>query len=151
MTDSPTATRPGTVIPIPDDIRVFLDAPRFATIATADPDGAPRQAVIWYTLEGDEIVLNSAVGRRWPSNLIRDPRVAFSVIDNVDGYRWVGITGVVTVVDDQATAQADIAGMARRYHADDPAKADRLIHHRFERQARISFRLRATGIVNHKD
>jgi PPOX class probable F420-dependent enzyme len=151
MTDSPTATRPDTFIPLPEDIRAFLDAARFATIATADPDGAPRQAVVWYTVEEDEIVLNSAVGRRWPSNLVRDPRVAFSVIDNVDGYRWVGITGVVTVVEDQAVAQADIAGMARRYHADDPAKAERLIHRQFERQARISFRLRASGIVNHED
>ena len=151
MTNSPAATSPGTFIPIPDEIRAFLDGPRFATIATVDPDGAPRQAVIWYTLAGDEIVLNSAVGRRWPSNLIREPRVAFSVIDHVDGYRWIGITGVVSVVEDQATAQADIAGMARRYHADDPAKAERLIHGRFERQARISFRLRAIGIVNHKD
>jgi PPOX class probable F420-dependent enzyme len=151
MTDSPTATRPDTFVPLPDDIRAFLDSPRFATIATTDPDGAPRQAVIWYTLEGDEIVLNSAVGRRWPSNLIRDPRAALAVVDAVDGYRWVGITGVVTAVEDQAAAQADIAGMARRYHADDPAKADRLIHNRFERQARISFRLRATGIVNHQD
>ena len=151
MTDSPTATRPDTFITLPDDIRDFLDAPRFATIATTDPDGAPRQAVVWYTLEGDEIVLNSAVGRRWPSNLIRNPRVAFSVIDEVDGYRWVGITGVVSIVEDQPTAQADIAGMARRYHADDPDKAERIIHRQFERQARISFRLRAIGIVNHKD
>lgn len=151
MTDSPTANRPDTFIPLPADIRAFLDAPRFATIATTDPDGAPRQAVIWYTLEGDEIVLNSAVGRRWPANLLRDPRVAFSVVDDVDGYRWVGITGVVAVVEDQATAQADIAGMARRYHADDPEKAERLIHRQFERQARISFRLRAAGIVNHRD
>jgi len=151
MTDSPTAIRPDTFIPIPGDIRAFLDAPRFATVATTDPDGAPRQAVVWYTLEGDEIVLNSAVGRRWPSNLLRAQRVAFSVVDEADGYRWVGITGVVTVVEDQATAQADIAGMARRYHEDDPAKADRLIHGQFERQARISFRLHATGILNHKD
>jgi PPOX class probable F420-dependent enzyme len=151
MTDSPTAAIAETFIPIPDDIRAFLDATRFATIATTDPDGAPRQAVVWYTVEGDEIVLNSAVGRRWPSNLLRDPHVAFSVIDQVDGYRWVGITGVVAIVEDQPTAQADIAGMARRYHADDPDKAERLIHRQFERQARISFRLHATGIVNHKD
>jgi PPOX class probable F420-dependent enzyme len=151
MTDSPTAMRPDTFIPLREDIRSFLDAPRFATIATTDPDGAPRQAVIWYTLEGDEIVLNSAVGRRWPTNLLRDPRVAFSVVDETDGYHWIGITGLVTVVEDQPTAQADIARMARRYHADDPAKADRLIHRQFERQARISFRLRATGIVHHRD
>jgi PPOX class probable F420-dependent enzyme len=151
MTASPTAARRDAFISLPDDIRVFLDAPRFATIATIDPDGGPRQAVIWYTLEGDEIVLNSAVGRRWPSNLLRDPRMSFSVIDEADGYRWVGITGVVSIVEDQPTAQADIAGMARRYHADDPEKAERIIHRQFERQARISFRLRATGVVSHKD
>jgi PPOX class probable F420-dependent enzyme len=151
MTDSPTATQPDTSIALPDEIRAFLDAPRFATIATIDPDGAPRQAVVWYTLEGDEIVINSAVGRRWPSNLVRDPRVSFLVVDDADGYYWVGLSGVVTVVEDQPTAQADIAGMARRYHADDPAKAERIIHRQFERQARISFRLRATGIVTHQD
>lgn len=151
MTDSPTVTRPPAFVPLPDEIRSFLDDTRFATIATLDPDGRPRQAVVWYCVEGDEIVLNSAVGRRWPSNLLRDPRVAFSVVDRADGYHWVGITGIVTVVDDQATAQADIAAMARRYHADDPGEADRLIHDRFEQQARISFRMRAASILNHLD
>lgn len=151
MTDSPTATRPTTSVPLPDDARAFLDDTRFATIATLDPDGTPRQAVVWYTVDGDEVVLNSAVGRRWPSNLVRDPRVAFSVIDNVDAYRWLGITGVATVVEDQPTAQADIAAMARRYHADDPDEAERLIHGRFERQARISFRMRAAGVSKHLD
>ena len=151
MTDGPTATRPTPVTAIPDDIRAFIDDTRFASIATVDPDGTPRQAVVWYTVEGDEIVLNSAVGRRWPSNLARDPRVALSVIDSADGYRWVGLTGDVTVVEDQASAQADIAGMARRYHADDPAKAERLIHGQFERQARVSFRVRVLGTTNHLD
>lgn len=143
------ATRP--FIPIPDEIRTFLDGNQFATIATIDPDGGPRQAVIWYTIEGDEIVINSAVGRRWPSNLLRDPRISFSVTHAEDGYRWVGVNGTVTVVEDQVTAQADIAAMARRYHADDPAEAERLIHGRFERQTRISFRIGVTRIVTHFD
>jgi PPOX class probable F420-dependent enzyme len=151
MTDSSTATRQAPFIAIPYDIRTFIDDTRFATIATTDPDGAPRQAVIWYTVAGDEIVLNSAVGRRWPANLVRDPRIAFSVIDASDGYRWVGMTGRVTVVEDQATAQADIAGMARRYHADDPDKAERLIRNRFEQQVRISFRMRVIAVTRHFD
>ena len=90
------------------------------------PDGAPRPAVVWYTVDGDEIVINSAVGRRWPSNLVRDPRIAFSVVDSADGYRWVGLSGSVTVMDHQPTAQADIAAMCRRYHADEPEEAERL-------------------------
>ena len=138
-------------IPIPDDIRAFLDDIRFATIATVDPDGGPRQAVIWYTIEGDEIVINSAMGRRWPANLLRDPRISFSVIDAQDGYRWVAVNGLVTPVEDQPTAQADIAGMARRYHADDPEEAERLIQSRFERQTRISFRVRVSRIITHFD
>ena len=39
---------------------------------------------------------------------------------------------------DQSTAQADIAEMARRYHADDPDEAERLIRDRFQRQQRVS-------------
>ena len=140
-----------TFVPLPDDIRAFLDDTRFATIATLDPDGTPRPAVIWYTVDGDEVVINSAVGRRWPSNLVRDRRVAFSVVDEGDGYRWVGIVGLVTIVEDQAIAQTDIAGMARRYHADDPEEAERLIHGRFEQQIRISFRVRAARITSHFD
>ena len=136
---------------LPERVREFLDADRFATIATTDPDGGARQAVIWYRLDGDEIILNSRVGRRWPSNLVRDPRISVAVSDQADGYRWVGLTGRVTVVDDQPTAQADIAEMARRYHADEPDEADRLIRDRFERQERVSFRVSIEAVHDHLD
>jgi PPOX class probable F420-dependent enzyme len=142
---------PPTSTTLSERVRAFLDADRFATIATTDPDGSPRQAVIWYRFDGDEIVLNSLVGRRWPSNLERDPRISVAVGDQADGYRWVGLTGRVTVVHDQPTAQADIAEMARRYHADDPAEAERLIRDRFERQARVSFRVSIDAVHDHLD
>ncbi len=132
-------------------IREFLAETRFASIATIDPDGGPRQAVVWYRLDGEEIVLNSAVGRRWPANLLRDPRISLTIVNADDGYAWVGLTGTVTAIRDQETAQADIAEMARRYHADDPAKAERLIADRFERQERISFRVRIDGVHEHLD
>src|SRR5262245_1556717 len=122
---------------LPDVIRAFVDELRFATIATLDPDGTPRQAVVWYTVDGDEIVFNSRVGRRWPPNLLRDGRLSVAITDDADGYRWIGLTGTVRAVTDQDTAQADIAGMARRYHADDPATAERLIRDRFSQQERI--------------
>ena len=136
---------------LPGTIRQFLSANRFVTIATTDADGSPRQAVLWYRLDGEEIVLNSAVGRRWPANLQRDPRISLAVTDADDGYRWVGMTGTVEVVEDQATAQADIAEMARRYHADEPREAERLIRDQFERQARISFRVTPVAVHDHLD
>ncbi len=144
----PKSSTPTT---LSERVRAFLDANRFATIATTDPDGSPRQAVIWYRLDGDEIVLNSLVGRRWPSNLGRDPRISVAIGDQADGYRWVGLTGRVSIVEDQTTAQADIAEMARRYHADDPEKAERLIRDRFERQPRVSFRVSIDTVHDHLD
>lgn len=145
----PSSARPAS--PPSPRVLEFLDAPHFATISTLDPDGSPRQAVVWYTLDGHELILNSAVGRKWPANLLRDPRIAVAVIDRHDGLRWVGVNSTVRVVRDQATAQADIAGMARRYHADDPDEGERLIRDRFEQQERISFRLALADVYEHLD
>ncbi|MFL5668752.1 MAG: TIGR03618 family F420-dependent PPOX class oxidoreductase [Chloroflexota bacterium] len=134
----------------PDHIREFLDDERYATIATTDPDGGPRQAAVWYTLEGDQIVINSAVGRRWPSNLLRDPRISLAIVDASNGYRWVGLSGTVEAITDAAIAHADIAAMARRYPEEHPGDREQDIA-RFESQDRISFRITPTAIHDHLD
>jgi PPOX class probable F420-dependent enzyme len=123
--------------------REFLDSLRFAVVATINPDGSPHQAVAWYAFEGDVIVVNSADGRRWPANLRRDPRIELTV---ADGYRYLQLGGTVEVDDDQGRAQATIAAMARRYHADDPTHAEDLIANRFRLQHRVDFRLRPTVV-----
>lgn len=146
MTDQPIDG-----IPIPDTARAFLTDIRYASISTLDPDGMPRPAVIWYTVDGDEIIINSKVGRRWPTNLLRDPRMSFTVIDAIDGYRWVGMTGMARPIDDRETGQADIAGMARRYRAHDPEATERAIIERYRREERISFRFRPRTVYDYDD
>lgn len=139
--------------PLPDHVRTFLAEPdRFVTLATLDPDGSPRQAVIWYRLDPDgRIVVNSADGRRWPGNLRRDPRCSLVVADPADGYSFVAVTGrVAEMIDEQAIAQADIAGLARRYHADDPAAAERVIAN-FRTQRRVTFRIDVAAVHDHLD
>lgn len=137
----------------PDHVRAFIAAPdRFATLATLDPSGAPRQAVVWYRLDPDGmLVVNSADGRRWPANLRRDARVAIAIADPGDGYHWVGMDAeVAEIVDDQAIAQADIADLAHRYYPDDPAEVAAGIA-RFQTQRRVTFRLRPTSVHDHLD
>ncbi len=102
-------------------------------------------------MDGDDLIINSLVGRRWPTNLLRDPRISVIVAQSGDGYRWVGVTGVAEPVTDQPTAQADIAAMARHYHADEPERAERMISTRFEQQTRISFRVRPATILDYND
>jgi PPOX class probable F420-dependent enzyme len=126
----------------------FLGGLHFASIATIDPDGAPRQAVAWYRLEPDgRILLNSRTPRRWCTNLLRDPRVSLSIPDVADGYRWLGLAGVVDeVVDDVERARDDIVALDRRYHPEgiDPAQEAT-----FRSQPRVTFLVRITGIHDH--
>lgn len=133
-------------ITLPDQIRTFLSSPHVASIATIDADGQPRQAVVWYLLEGDDLIINSRVGRRWPTNLLRDGRISVAVVDGANGLHWVGLSGWVEPIEDQDQAQADIAAMARRYESDEAA--ERQIR-QFQTQERISFRVRVGAIHDH--
>jgi PPOX class probable F420-dependent enzyme len=123
-------------------------AGHFATLATVSVEGSPFQAVVWYLVRHDTIVVNSKVGRVWPSNLLRDPRCSLSI---EDGYDWVSVRGRATPVTDQATAQADIAEMARRYKAHDPEEAERIIRESFQPQQRISFVIHPERVSEHPD
>ena len=117
----------------------------YGTLATISADGSPFQAVVWFLVRGDTLVVNSRVGRVWPTNVLRDPRVSLVV---EDGYDWVGVRGRAQAVTDGATAQADIAEMARRYHADEPATAERMVR-AFEAQERISFVIGVERVTEH--
>lgn len=127
------------------NVRSFLtsDLPRYATLATINKDGSPHQIVIWFLLRGDEIVVNSRRGRRWPSNLERDGRASLAVYEGEDA-----VTMYLSVdrVYDGEPAQADIVEMAHRY--DDPEYAEREIQ-RFRTEDRVTFVLRPTKLNIH--
>jgi PPOX class probable F420-dependent enzyme len=131
---------------LPPHVREFIELPHVATLATGGADGAAHQSVIWYRLEPDgRILLNSRADRRWPRDLQRDPRCSLAILDETDGFRWVGLTGVVeTVIDDLARARADILSLATRYDDDDEDDIAA-----WNRQIRISFRVRIVAIHDH--
>jgi PPOX class probable F420-dependent enzyme len=135
--DSPSVVPVAAAVP-PGALELLTDGLRFVTVATINPDGSPHQAVAWFRYVDATIVVNSREGRVWPTNLRRDPRISLTI---EDGYRWVSVRGTVAIVEDPVPAQADIAEMARRYHADEPERAETMVHERFERQQRVSFRL----------
>jgi PPOX class probable F420-dependent enzyme len=129
-------------------VRTFLERPLPVSVASVDPDGAPRQAVAWYALEADDrILLNSRTPRRWCANLLRDPRVALSVIDPDDPYRWIGLTGVVDeVITELGRAREDIVALAHRYHPEGPSPSSLAA---FRTQPRVTFLVRVTAVHVH--
>ena len=116
-------------------MRQFLEEPRFAVVATIGKDGMPQQTIVWYLVEGDEIVMNTAKGRIKETNLRRDPRLSFCL---EDGYRYITIKGTVTI--DEVNAQRDIKAMAERYH--DAERAKNMVRDQFAKEERVSFRLK---------
>ena len=128
-----------------DRARAFIAAPRFGVVSTIEPDGSPLQAVAWYLVEGDSVVFNSALGRRWPANLLRDQRAAFTI---VEGYEYVELRGSVEIDEDPARGLEVISALAHRYHPDDPDKVARQVEV-FRTQRRVTFRLAAERVLEH--
>src|SRR6476619_1115701 len=95
------------------DVRAFLKEKRFAVLATINADGSPQQTIMWYELQGDEIMMNTRDGRVKAGNFRRDPRASICV---EDGYRGVTIQGAVRLGEDSETAQADIRRLAVLNH-----------------------------------
>ncbi|MEA2547233.1 MAG: hypothetical protein QOI09_2506 [Chloroflexota bacterium] len=126
----PSATLPAA--PLPDRIRAFLAEPRIATIATINPDGSPHQAVIWYALDGDNMLINSRRERRWPRNLLHDGRISIAVYEAERPHHWVGVKGHAELLHEGDDAIGDIGALARRY-GEDPAQ--------YAGQDRVSYRI----------
>ena len=119
-----------------DDVRAFLDEPRFGVLGTVNPDGSPQQTVMWYELRGDTVMMNTRRGRKKDRNLLRDARASICF---EDGFRYVTLDGTIATVDVQDVAQADIAALARRYH--DADEAEQMAREVFGPQERITLLL----------
>ena len=116
--------------------RAFLSEKRFAVLATINANGTPQQTVMWYELRDNTIVMNTTATRVKGRNLARDRRISICV---ADGYRYVTIAGEATLVEERATAQADIHQIAIRYHGEE--KAARQMDEQFSKQERVSIYL----------
>ncbi len=125
--------------------RAFLEEVRFAALATVEPDGSPHLTAMWYVLDGDEIVFNSAHGRRKIANLERDRRVSLIVLD---GYRFVRVTGEARVSATGEAALRDIHRLAVRY--DGAASAAKAME-RFRTQERVSYRIAIRSVYSSAD
>ena len=104
-------------------VRALLEAPNHGVITTLNKDGSLHSAVVWFSLEDGELAVNSAKGRRWPTNLERDPHVTLLVYDAANPYEYVEIRGTATGTAQDADGHID--RLAKRYIGQDeyPARA----------------------------
>jgi PPOX class probable F420-dependent enzyme len=86
----------------------------FAHLATLMPDGQPQVTPVWVEFDGRHVIINTAEGRQKDKNLQRDKRVALSLIDPENPYRYLEVRGKV-VERTHNGADASIDGLAKKY------------------------------------
>jgi PPOX class probable F420-dependent enzyme len=85
-------------------------------VATVRRDGSPHIVPVWFRWHARAVRIWTTETRTWVRNLLRDPRVAFSVQTFAEPYPAVMMRGSATVAtaDDAATA-GEIRAITRRY------------------------------------
>ena len=128
-----------SVARLTDRMRQFLDEPRYGVLATINGDGSPQQTVMWFTREGDTIMMNTLRGRKKDRNIARDGRASLCV---EEGTTYLTLSGTIAFEGDVEQGRADIAKLARRYVGPD-AGAE------FAGQERVTLRLTVDKVDAH--
>ena len=103
-----------------EKIRKALQQPTFWSLATVNPDGSPQASTVWVDLRDGKILVNTALGRKKPRNLEREPRVALSWHSSEGGgYHSAAIQGRVVDSYTGDPAEADIDSLAKKYLGED--------------------------------
>ncbi len=84
------------------EVRKLLTEPNHAVVSTFNPDGSIHSTVVWIDLEDGQLAVNSAKGRRWPSNLERDSRITALIYEQGNPYNYVAVRGTATGTTDGA-------------------------------------------------
>ena len=96
-----------------EGVRQLLEQPNHAVVSTLNDDGTVHSAVVWMDTQDGQLAVNTAVGRKWPSNLERDPRVTVVVYDQDNPYDYVEVVGQAQGSTDGADEHID--GLAKKY------------------------------------
>jgi PPOX class probable F420-dependent enzyme len=96
----------------------FLDLVRdkkaFAHVATVMSDGSPQVTPVWVDYRDGRVRINTARGRVKARTMKKGVRVALSIQDPDNPYRYVQIRGVVVNETEQG-ADAHIDALAKKY------------------------------------
>jgi len=80
----------------------LLEGPIFAVFTTVAPNGQPENTVVWCSWDGTHVLVNTAAGRRKDSNVRANPKVALTVVDPQDPFRWIDVRGMVDAIVEDA-------------------------------------------------
>lgn len=116
------------------------DSKALLYLATIMSDGSPQVTPVWFSTDGENILINTNEGRTKDRNMKARPKVAMTIQDPDDPYRYLGIRGEVSGYTREG-ANEHINSLSLRYD-NKPWKPR-------EGQRRIIFRIKPTHFDLH--
>jgi PPOX class probable F420-dependent enzyme len=100
-------------IPLPQSVKKLLQDKAYGHVVTYNDKGHAQLTMVWMDVDGDEVLFNTAEGRRKTQNLRRDPRIIVSVQDRNDPQAHAVFYGTARVTE--AGADEHIDKLAKRF------------------------------------
>jgi PPOX class probable F420-dependent enzyme len=91
----------------------FLEQPFVGVATTLRKDGSPHSTVVWVDIDNGNLSFNTAVGRAKERHIRENPKVALTVVDPQDAYKWVSVSGDAELTTEGADPQID--RLAKKY------------------------------------
>lgn len=106
-----------------EEWRAFVsNGTRTGKLSTVRADGSPHVAPIWFLLDGDDLVFNTAKTTVKGRNLARDGRVALCVDDDRPPYAYVVLQGHARISEDLDELRLWAGRIGARYMGEERAE-----------------------------
>jgi hypothetical protein len=99
---------------IPSGYEDLLESTALADIATIGPHGEPQVTPVWFGWDGQHVRFSQTKTRQKLHNVQRDPRIALSIVDPANPYRYLEIRGSVVAIEEDPNLDF-INAMAKKY------------------------------------
>jgi PPOX class probable F420-dependent enzyme len=106
------------VTSIPDSHLDLLESEAVGVFGTVNADGTPHLTPVWVDHDGDDVLVNTATGRRKTVNVRERPVAGLCVLDPTDPYRYLTAWGEVVEVTTEGAVE-HIHALSRRYFGRD--------------------------------
>ena len=89
-------------IAIPESHADLLRSTVDVVLTTVSPKGYPQSTLVWCSLDGSRVLMNTGRGYQKERNMRRNPRVSVLAVDPVNKMRWIEVQGDVALIEEGA-------------------------------------------------
>ena len=99
---------------IPKGYEDLMESTALVHVATVGPKGEPQNTPVWFGWDGEHIKFSQTKTRQKYRNVHKEPRIALSIVDPENPYRYLEVRGEVVHIEEDPENDF-INAMAKKY------------------------------------